>query len=113
MPIQTRQSSRIKNKNSTEKEKKVEDKEAENAPEMTKDAHESVPESDLKESSFWLMKSEPEDRMQNGQNMKFGIEDLKKMKNQTEHWDGVSYLFYLNLIVDFTFNFHSITGEKL
>lgn len=38
---------------------------------------------------FWLMKSEPETRMQNGQDMKFGIEDLKLMENQTEHWDGV------------------------
>ena len=45
-------------------------------------------------NSFWLMKSEPETRMQNGQDMKFGIEDLKLMKEQTEHWDGVCDCFY-------------------
>ena len=37
----------------------------------------------------WLMKSEPESRFENGVDMKFGIEDLKKSPNQTEHWDGV------------------------
>jgi predicted RNA-binding protein with PUA-like domain len=30
--------------------------------------------------NYWLMKSEPD---------VFGIDDLKKQKNQTEHWDGV------------------------
>ena len=35
------------------------------------------------------MKSEPESRFENGVDMKFGIEDLKKSPNQTEHWDGV------------------------
>ena len=48
----------------------------------------------LSKKSFWLMKSEPETRMQNGQDMKFGIEDLKLMKNQTEHWDGVCLIVF-------------------
>ncbi|KAM4704235.1 thymocyte nuclear protein 1 [Rhinophrynus dorsalis] len=37
----------------------------------------------------WLMKSEPESRMEKGMDMKFGIEDLKTQPNQTACWDGV------------------------
>ncbi|XP_026534372.1 thymocyte nuclear protein 1 [Notechis scutatus] len=39
--------------------------------------------------SHWLMKSEPESRLQNGVDMKFGIEDLKAEPNQRACWDGV------------------------
>ncbi|XP_064157389.1 thymocyte nuclear protein 1 [Anguilla rostrata] len=39
--------------------------------------------------SFWLMKSEPESRFENGIDVKFGIEDLKALPNQTGCWDGV------------------------
>lgn len=38
---------------------------------------------------FWLMKSEPESRIENGHEMKFGVDDLKSCKDQTTHWDGV------------------------
>ena len=43
------------------------------------------------ESSWthWLMKSEPESRLENGIDVKFGIEDLKKEPQQTAFWDGV------------------------
>ncbi|CAG6001502.1 unnamed protein product [Menidia menidia] len=41
------------------------------------------------EHSHWLMKSEPESRSENGIDMKFGIEDLKALPNQTSCWDGV------------------------
>ncbi|XP_066518666.1 thymocyte nuclear protein 1 [Hoplias malabaricus] len=37
----------------------------------------------------WLMKSEPERRIENGVDVKFGIEDLKALPNQTSCWDGV------------------------
>lgn len=37
----------------------------------------------------WLMKSEPESRIENGIDVKFGIEDLKALPNQTGCWDGV------------------------
>ncbi|CAH1787473.1 unnamed protein product [Owenia fusiformis] len=37
----------------------------------------------------WLMKSEPETRMEKGVDVKFGIEDLKKEPDQTACWDGV------------------------
>ncbi|XP_072342750.1 thymocyte nuclear protein 1 isoform X2 [Scyliorhinus torazame] len=40
-------------------------------------------------NSFWLMKSEPESRFENGVDMKFGVEDLKVQHNQTACWDGV------------------------
>ncbi|KAJ1175190.1 hypothetical protein NDU88_000481 [Pleurodeles waltl] len=39
--------------------------------------------------TYWLMKSEPESRLENGVDMKFGIEDLKGQPNQTACWDGV------------------------
>ncbi|XP_057695103.1 thymocyte nuclear protein 1 isoform X3 [Corythoichthys intestinalis] len=37
----------------------------------------------------WLMKSEPESRFENGIDVKFGIEDLKALPDQTSCWDGV------------------------
>jgi predicted RNA-binding protein with PUA-like domain len=39
--------------------------------------------------SYWLMKSEPESRIENGHEMKFSFEDLKANKDQTTWWDGV------------------------
>uniref|UniRef100_A0A8C6XJY3 Thymocyte nuclear protein 1 n=1 Tax=Naja naja TaxID=35670 RepID=A0A8C6XJY3_NAJNA len=39
--------------------------------------------------THWLMKSEPESRLQKGVDMKFGIEDLKAEPNQRACWDGV------------------------
>ncbi|XP_028320165.1 thymocyte nuclear protein 1 [Gouania willdenowi] len=39
--------------------------------------------------SRWLMKSEPESRFENGIDVKFGIEDLKALPDQTSCWDGV------------------------
>ena len=41
------------------------------------------------EQKFWLMKSEPETRIEKGVDVKFGIEDLKKEPKQTACWDGV------------------------
>ncbi|XP_039214320.1 thymocyte nuclear protein 1 isoform X2 [Crotalus tigris] len=39
--------------------------------------------------THWLMKSEPESRLEKGVDVKFGIEDLKAQPNQTACWDGV------------------------
>ena len=39
--------------------------------------------------THWLMKSEPESRFENGIDVKFGLEDLKKEAEQTACWDGV------------------------
>lgn len=39
--------------------------------------------------THWLMKSEPESRFENGVDVKFGLEDLKKEPDQTACWDGV------------------------
>ena len=41
--------------------------------------------------NFWLMKSEPD---------VFGIDDLKKMPKQTEHWDGVRNYQARNMMRD-------------
>ena len=38
---------------------------------------------------YWLMKSEPESRFENGVDVKFGLEDLKIEPDQTAFWDGV------------------------
>ncbi|XP_048206259.1 thymocyte nuclear protein 1-like [Perognathus longimembris pacificus] len=44
-------------------------------------------------SKYWLMKSEPESRLEKGLekgvDVKFGIEDLKAQPKQTACWDGV------------------------
>lgn len=40
-------------------------------------------------SSYWLMKSEPESRLEKGVDVKFSIEDLKAQPEQTACWDGV------------------------
>ena len=43
----------------------------------------------LPQKQFWLMKSEPESRMQKGVDVKFSIEDLQNEPEQTTCWDGV------------------------
>ncbi|EHB03548.1 Thymocyte nuclear protein 1 [Heterocephalus glaber] len=40
-------------------------------------------------SNYWLMKSEPESRLEKGVDVKFSIEDLKAQPKQTASWDGV------------------------
>lgn len=40
-------------------------------------------------SNYWLMKSEPESRLEKGIDMKFSIEDLQAQPKQTTCWDGV------------------------
>ena len=42
-----------------------------------------------KVSSFWLIKSEPDSRKENGIEMKFSFDDLKAEPNSTACWDGV------------------------
>ena len=105
MPVQTRANSKYSPKEVHVENDKI-DKDESNPKKVKKSKKTVIPiikedilsinsgnENKLQQAeAFWLMKSEPETRMQNGQDMKFGIEDLKKMKNQTEHWDGVSSL---------------------
>ena len=38
---------------------------------------------------YWLMKAEPGSRIENGVDVKFGIDDLMKEPDQTACWDGV------------------------
>lgn len=63
----------------------------ENKDESNQEAKCSSELSDVKENvcSYWLMKSEPESRVCDGHEMKFGIDDLKASKDQTTWWDGV------------------------
>ncbi|XP_040113705.1 thymocyte nuclear protein 1 isoform X5 [Oryx dammah] len=39
--------------------------------------------------SYWLMKSEPESRLEKGVDVKFSIKDLQAQPRQTTCWDGV------------------------
>ena len=39
--------------------------------------------------THWLMKSEPDSRIEKGVEMKFSFEDLKAMPSSTSCWDGV------------------------
>jgi hypothetical protein len=42
---------------------------------------------------YWLMKAEPESRIEKGHDVKFSIDDLAS-KNEPEGWDG-KFLFYI------------------
>ncbi|KAG5999396.1 hypothetical protein E4U54_001874 [Claviceps lovelessii] len=49
---------------------------------------------------YWLMKAEPESRLENGVDVKFSIDDLKA-KTKPEGWDG-GIPFYISHSVDTT-----------
>ena len=53
--------------------------------ENDKESHENA----NKVQKYWLMKAEPESRIENGVDVKFGVDDLMKEPNQTACWDGV------------------------
>lgn len=42
--------------------------------------------------SYWLMKAEPESRIEKGKDVKFSIDDLRVAK-EPEPWDGTYYVF--------------------
>ncbi|XP_061683630.1 thymocyte nuclear protein 1 isoform X2 [Syngnathoides biaculeatus] len=50
---------------------------------------EASKETSTKQYSRWILKSEPQSRFEKGSDIKFGIEDLKALPNQTSCWDGV------------------------
>jgi len=50
------------------------------------------------EIRYYLIKSEPESRIENGQEMKFSIDDLASCPNQTQCWDGVRNYQARNLL---------------
>lgn len=49
---------------------------------------------------YWLMKAEPESRIENGIDVKFGIDDLMKEPDQTACWDGVRNYQARNIMRD-------------
>ena len=71
----------------------------------------------LPQKQFWLMKSEPEPRMQKGVNVKFSIEDLQNEPDQTTCWDGVRSYSGRNImrdkmqVGDLAFFYHSNCKE--
>lgn len=46
--------------------------------------------------SYWLMKAEPESRMEKGVDVKFSIDDLREA-NEPEPWDGEIFINYFFL----------------
>ena len=79
--------STAKRRNITEPEdsptlKRAEKSDKTTAKSSTTDATEGGP-------SFFLFKSEPESRIQNGHEMKYSIDDLAAEPDQTTYWDGV------------------------
>jgi len=61
---------------------------------------------------YFLMKSEPESRVENGVQMKFSIHDLEQLPNQATQWDGVRNAAARNTmrnmkVGDFAFFYHS------
>ncbi|XP_020608810.1 thymocyte nuclear protein 1-like [Orbicella faveolata] len=65
------------------KETKQENQSANRSKTQKQDAKQAV------QYTRWLMKSEPESRIEKGVDVKFGIEDLKNEPDQTTCWDGV------------------------
>lgn len=52
----------------------------------------------VKQRQYFLIKSEPESRMQDGHDMKFSIDDLIAEDQSTAHWDGVRNFEARNVI---------------
>ena len=50
---------------------------------------EASPAKQVARQQFWLIKSEPESRLEKGVEMKFSFDDLKAEPNSTACWDGV------------------------
>ncbi|CAH2320497.1 thymocyte nuclear 1 isoform X1 [Pelobates cultripes] len=83
---------RASSENSTEPAAKAGDKEVEKtvtSGAITPKNKSAQKTGEPEEYAHWLLKSEPESRMDKGIDMKFGIEDLKSQPNQTACWDGV------------------------
>uniref|UniRef100_A0A7S3A720 EVE domain-containing protein n=1 Tax=Rhodosorus marinus TaxID=101924 RepID=A0A7S3A720_9RHOD len=64
------------------------------------------------ERRYFLLKSEAESRIVAGQEVKFSIDDLENMPEQTSHWDGVRNYQARNIMRemkkgDFAFFYHS------
>jgi predicted RNA-binding protein with PUA-like domain len=59
--------------------------------EITPDQTEEAKEAKISAPAIthWLMKSEPDSRIEKGVDMKFSFDDLKAMPNSTSCWDGV------------------------
>ncbi|OZJ03055.1 hypothetical protein BZG36_03773 [Bifiguratus adelaidae] len=52
------------------------------------------------ETQYWLMKAEPNSRIVKGKDVKFSIDDLAAMPNQTSQWDGVRSFEARNIMRD-------------
>ena len=57
--------------------------------EPTKSSNKDSESNSPRERHYWLMKAEPESRIERGVDVKFGIDDLQNEPDQTACWDGV------------------------
>ncbi|KAL8794376.1 MAG: hypothetical protein Q9195_003074 [Heterodermia aff. obscurata] len=58
------------------------------SPRLAVEKAEDADEEDADEPNYWLMKAEPESRLEKGKDVKFSIDDLKNAP-EPEGWDGV------------------------
>lgn len=71
-------------------------------PKKKNDSHSSRLEDNSEEQqSYWLMKAEPETRMEKGKDMKFSIDDLEACK-EPAGWDGGETKLLIRLIMKTT-----------
>ena len=68
--------------------------------------------------THWLMKSEPDSRIEKGVEMKFSFEDLKAMPSSTSCWDGVRNYQARNFMREMrtgqlAFFYHSNVGKEI
>ena len=88
--LDTKLSEKDSNEKSRGKKRKV-DEEIGNTDEVKKGKKSAKPTVKTPDDKFthWLIKSEPETRIEKGVDMRFSFEDLKEEENSTACWDGV------------------------
>ncbi|KAI0891016.1 DUF55-domain-containing protein [Annulohypoxylon nitens] len=100
-------------KTKTTAKTKTKGKDATQSSSVSKTEAEKAP--DSSEKSYWLMKAEPESRIERGVDVKFSIDDLKS-RTEPEPWDGIrNYVARNNLRDmkkgDIAFFYHSNCKE--
>ncbi|KAI9227739.1 MAG: PUA-like domain-containing protein [Piptocephalis tieghemiana] len=67
---------------------------------VTQSKDSNVVSSSSQPTNYWLIKAEPESRIEKGKDVKFSIDDLKDMPNSTSCWDGVRNYEARNIMRD-------------
>jgi hypothetical protein len=88
--------------------------EEEQAPAKTEKEEEQNGNDDESQRRFWLMKAEPETRIEKGKDVKFSIDDLAACK-EPQGWDGGTYLHLslppIRVLSELTITVDCLLGE--